>query len=77
MVLRVRLLRQAALMAAAALTMRPLPDELLSAWFSSLHDRGVRTDLRAVLQGISSRHTLAAAERLAETLPSSARRFLV
>lgn len=63
MVLRVRLLRKAALMA-APLTMRPLPDELLSAWFSSLHDRGVRADLRAVLQGISSKHTLAAAERL-------------
>jgi pimeloyl-ACP methyl ester carboxylesterase len=63
MFLRVRLLRQAALMA-APLTMRPLPDELLSAWFSSLHDRRVRADLRAVLQGISSKHTLAAAERL-------------
>ncbi|WP_319450010.1 MULTISPECIES: alpha/beta hydrolase [unclassified Mycobacterium] len=62
-ILRTRLLRKAALMA-APLTMRPLPDELLSAWFSSLHDRRVRADLRAVLQGISSKHTLAAAERL-------------
>jgi pimeloyl-ACP methyl ester carboxylesterase len=49
---------------AAPLTMRPLPDELLSAWFSSLHDRRIRDDLRAVLQGISPKHTLAAAERL-------------
>ncbi|RDH75246.1 alpha/beta hydrolase [Mycolicibacterium moriokaense] len=63
LVLRVRLLRKASLMV-APLTTRPLPDELLSAWFSSLHDPRVRADLRAVLQGISSKHTLAAAERL-------------
>lgn len=63
MFLRVRLLRRAVLMA-APLTMRPLPDELLSAWFSSLHDSRVRADVRAVLQGISPKHTVAAAERL-------------
>jgi pimeloyl-ACP methyl ester carboxylesterase len=63
MVLRVRLLRQAALMA-APLTMRPLPDEMLAEWFSALHNRGVRADLRAVLAGILPQHTLAAAERL-------------
>jgi pimeloyl-ACP methyl ester carboxylesterase len=59
-ILRVRQLRQGAVMA-APVTMRPLPDELLSEWFSALHDRAVRADLRAVLQGTSSKHTLAAA----------------
>ena len=62
-ILRVRQLRQGALMA-APVTIRPLPDELLSEWFSALHDRAVRADLRAVLQGISSKHTMAAAKLL-------------
>lgn len=61
--LRVRLLRRVAL-AAAPLTMRPLPDTLLASWFEPLRDRHIRADVRAVLQGISPRHTLAAAESL-------------
>ena len=52
------------LMAAAPSTVRPMPDEMLADWFASLHDRRIRADLRAVLHGISSEHTLAAAERL-------------
>lgn len=44
--------------------MRPLPDALLAGWFEALHDRRIRADLRAVLEGISPEHTLAAAERL-------------
>jgi pimeloyl-ACP methyl ester carboxylesterase len=63
-VLRSRLLRRA-VMAAAPLTVRPLPDELLADWFAPLRDPRIRADLRAVLQGISPKHTLAAAERLA------------
>jgi pimeloyl-ACP methyl ester carboxylesterase len=63
LVLRARPLRRA-VMAAAPLTVRPLPDELLAAWFAPLHDPRIRADLRAVLQGISPTHTLAAAERL-------------
>jgi pimeloyl-ACP methyl ester carboxylesterase len=61
--LRVRLLRRATL-AAAPLTMRPLPDQLLASWFEPLGDRHIRADVRAVLAGISPRHTLAAADRL-------------
>jgi pimeloyl-ACP methyl ester carboxylesterase len=61
--LRVRLFRRATL-AAAPLTMRPLPDQLLASWFEPLRDRHIRADVRAVLKGISPRHTLAAAERL-------------
>lgn len=63
LLLRLRLLRRAAL-AVAPLTMRPLPDRLLTSWFEPLHDRRIRADVRAVLQGISPGHTLAAAERL-------------
>ncbi|MGB6205604.1 alpha/beta fold hydrolase [Mycobacterium sp.] len=62
--LRSRLVRRAAL-AAVPLTVRPLPDELLADWFAPLRDPRIRADLRAVLQGISPKHTLAAAERLA------------
>lgn len=54
--LRVGLLRRAAL-AAAPVTMRPLPDTLLGSWFEALHDRRIRADLRAVLRGISPEHT--------------------
>jgi pimeloyl-ACP methyl ester carboxylesterase len=46
------------------LTVEPVPDELLKAWISPLHDRGVRRDLVRVLRGISPEHTLAVAERL-------------
>jgi pimeloyl-ACP methyl ester carboxylesterase len=61
--LRVRMLRRAAL-TAVPVTMRPLPDQLLASWFDALGDRRIRADVRAVLKGISPRHTLAAAERL-------------
>ena len=67
-VLRSRFLRRT-VMAAAPLTARPLPDELLAGWFAPLRNPRIRADLRAVLQGISPNHTLAAAERLAQTLP--------
>jgi pimeloyl-ACP methyl ester carboxylesterase len=63
LVLRARPLRRA-VMAAAPVTVRPLPDELLAAWFAPLHDPRIRADLRSVLQGISPHHTLTAAERL-------------
>jgi pimeloyl-ACP methyl ester carboxylesterase len=63
LILRARSLRRA-VMAAAPLTVRPLPDELLAAWFAPLHDQHIRSDLRSVLQGISAEHTLNAAERL-------------
>jgi pimeloyl-ACP methyl ester carboxylesterase len=63
-VLRRRFLRRAGL-AAVPVTMRPLPDELLADWFAALHDPRIRADLRAVLRGISPKHTLAAAKRLA------------
>jgi pimeloyl-ACP methyl ester carboxylesterase len=51
-------------MAMAPLTVKPIPDELLKAWLAPLRDRRVRRDLVNVLRGISSEHTLAAAERL-------------
>nr|WP_255360792.1 alpha/beta hydrolase [Mycobacterium sp. 852002-40037_SCH5390672] len=60
--LRVPLLRRA--MANSPVTIEPLPDHLLTRWFEPLHDRRVRADVRAVLRGISARHTLQAAERL-------------
>ena len=63
-VLRRRFLRRAGL-AAVPVTMRPLPDELLAGWFAALRDPRIRADLKAVLRGISPKHTLAAAERLA------------
>jgi pimeloyl-ACP methyl ester carboxylesterase len=51
-------------MAAASLTVEPIPDELIKAWVKPLGDAGVRSDLVKVLRGIDSRHTLDAAERL-------------
>ncbi|MHA7663138.1 alpha/beta fold hydrolase [Mycolicibacterium sp. HS_4_1] len=63
LLLRVPLFRRAAL-TVVPVTMRPLPDELLAAWFAPLHDHRIRADVRAVLQGISARHTLDAADRL-------------
>ncbi len=62
-VLRRRFLRRAGL-AAVPVTVRPLPDELLAGWFAALRDPRIRADLKAVLRGISSKYTLAAAERL-------------
>jgi pimeloyl-ACP methyl ester carboxylesterase len=64
-VLRSRRLRRVVL-AAVPLTVRPLPDELLAGWFAPLCDPRIRADLRTVLRGISAKHTLAAAERLAK-----------
>jgi hypothetical protein len=43
-------------MKAARLTIRPLPDELLSACFAPLRDPLIRADVRSVLQGISPEH---------------------
>ena len=63
LLLRARSVRRT-LLAAAPLTIQPLPDELLADWFAPLRDRRIRIDLRTVLQGISAKHTLAAAERL-------------
>jgi pimeloyl-ACP methyl ester carboxylesterase len=63
LLLRARPIRRA-VMAAAPLTVEPLPDELLAGWFRPLRDRRIRADLRAVLRGISAEHTLTAAERL-------------
>jgi pimeloyl-ACP methyl ester carboxylesterase len=60
---RLRFVRRAA-MAAAPLTMKPLPDDLLRSWLAPLRDRGVRRDLVSVLRGISPEHTLEAAEHL-------------
>jgi pimeloyl-ACP methyl ester carboxylesterase len=60
---RLAFLRRAT-MSIAPLTVKPIPDELLKAWLAPLRDRRVRRDLVKVLRGISSEHTLAAAERL-------------
>ena len=51
-------------MKAMPLTVDPVPDELLKSWVEPLRDRRIRRDLVRVLRGISSEHTLAAAERL-------------
>jgi pimeloyl-ACP methyl ester carboxylesterase len=51
-------------MAMAALTVEPIPDELLKAWVEPLGDAGVRRDLIKVLRQIDPRYTLEAAERL-------------
>lgn len=44
------------------ITHRGVDDETLARWTRPLDDRGVRRDLRAVVAGMSPRHTLAAAE---------------
>jgi pimeloyl-ACP methyl ester carboxylesterase len=46
------------------LTVEPVPDELVNSWIVPLRDRRIRRDLVRVLRGMSSKHTLAAAERL-------------
>jgi pimeloyl-ACP methyl ester carboxylesterase len=51
-------------MKAMPLTVDPVPDELLKSWVEPLRDRRIRRDLLRVLRGISSEHTLAAAEEL-------------
>jgi pimeloyl-ACP methyl ester carboxylesterase len=61
--LRARTVRRL-MLAAVPLTVKPLPDDVLAAWFAPLRDPRIRADLRAVLRGISPEHTLAAGERL-------------
>jgi pimeloyl-ACP methyl ester carboxylesterase len=51
-------------MAAASLTVNPIPDELIRSWVAPLRDPGVRRDLVEVCRGIDPRYTLDAAERL-------------
>jgi pimeloyl-ACP methyl ester carboxylesterase len=51
-------------MAAASLTVDPIPDELVRSWVEPLRNPGVRKDLIKVARGIDPRHTLAAAEQL-------------
>jgi pimeloyl-ACP methyl ester carboxylesterase len=60
---RLRAVRKAS-MAAASLTVDPIPDELIRAWVSPLGNPGVRRDLVNVCRGIGPRYTLDAAERL-------------
>jgi pimeloyl-ACP methyl ester carboxylesterase len=60
---RLRAVRRAS-MAAASVTVAPIPDELIRSWVEPLRDPGVRRDLVKVCRGIDPRHTLEAAERL-------------
>ncbi|MEA2397976.1 MAG: hypothetical protein QOK25_1532 [Thermoleophilaceae bacterium] len=53
-------------MALGWLTRQDPPQEVLDSWTEPLRDSGVRRDVMKVLRGIDKRHTLAAAERLAE-----------
>ena len=46
------------------LTKHGIPDDVSESYVAPLGGGGVRRDLKAVLRGIDSRHTLAAAERL-------------
>ena len=62
---RLAFMRRAS-MSLAALTVDPVPDDLVAAWVSPLRNRAVRRDLRKVLRGIDPQHTMAAAERLRE-----------
>jgi pimeloyl-ACP methyl ester carboxylesterase len=49
-------------------TRRRQPDELIASWLDpSLHDRGVRRDMKKVTVGMNKRHTLEAASRLGDT----------
>jgi pimeloyl-ACP methyl ester carboxylesterase len=51
-------------MAALPLTVEPVPDDMLRDWLAPLKNAGVRRDLLKVARGVSTEHTLAAAERL-------------
>jgi pimeloyl-ACP methyl ester carboxylesterase len=51
-------------MAAASLTVDPIPDELIRSWVEPLRNPDVRKDLVKVARGIDPRHTIAAAEQL-------------
>lgn len=58
-----RVVRRAS-MAAASLTVDPIPDELIRAWTAPLGNAGVRRDLVKFARQMHPRHTLEAAERL-------------
>jgi pimeloyl-ACP methyl ester carboxylesterase len=60
---RLRAVRKAS-MAAASLTVDPIPDELIRSWVAPLGTAGVRRDVVKVCRGIDPRYTLDAAERL-------------
>jgi pimeloyl-ACP methyl ester carboxylesterase len=60
---RARFVRRG-LMSVASLTTDPVPDDLLDAWLTPLHDRRIRRDAAKAMRDISPKHTLAAAERL-------------
>jgi pimeloyl-ACP methyl ester carboxylesterase len=60
---RLRAGRRAA-MSLAPLTVEPPPDALVESWVAPLRAHTIRRDLIKVLRSISSKHTLAAAERL-------------
>ena len=64
LLLRMPWFRRAAL-TAVPVTIRPLPDDVLAAWFAPLRNSRIRAALQTVLQGISARHTVEAAEQLA------------
>ncbi len=51
-------------MAAASLTVDPIPDELIRAWVEPLRNPGTRRDLIEVARQLDPRYTLEAAERL-------------
>jgi pimeloyl-ACP methyl ester carboxylesterase len=60
---RARFVRRG-LMSVATLTTDPVPDDLLDAWLTPLHDRRIRRDAAKAMRDIAPKHTLAAAERL-------------
>ena len=64
LLLRMPWFRRAAL-TAVPVTIRPLPDDVLATWFAPLRNSRIRAALQTVLQGISARHTVEAAEQLA------------
>jgi pimeloyl-ACP methyl ester carboxylesterase len=60
---RLALVRKAS-MAAASLTVDPIPDELTRAWTAPLRDPRIRRDLVEFCRGIDARYTLEAADKL-------------
>ncbi len=60
---RLRVVRRAS-MAAASLTVDPIPDELIRSWTAPLGNAGIRRDLVKFARQMDPRHTLEAAERL-------------
>jgi pimeloyl-ACP methyl ester carboxylesterase len=61
---RLRPVRQAS-MSMMKLTSEPVPDPVLKSWIAPLRGRAIRRDLKRVLRGIDSRHTIDAEEGLA------------